>query len=155
MVQSCGQERVVHRGAERHEAVRCTVSRGTHDMGNDPKSTPLSRRQAAIAAKVHGATVHSGYLESTSAPQEAVAAEVARALLPFLTRDDGWLRISPTNDGETVYFKWKWTAGPYANHYVMAVYPAHEADQALALLARKMHAVDSREQKPVRDHYFH
>lgn len=124
-------------------------------MGNDPKSTPLSRRAAALAEEVHGATVHGGHLEPTGTPPQAVALEVARALLPFLTRDDGWLRISPTNDGQTVYFKWKWTGGPYANHYVMAVYPAHEAHQALRLLAGKMDAVDSGEKRPVRDHYFH
>lgn len=85
---------------------------------------------------------------------ETVPEGVARALVPFLTRDDGWLRVSPQDDGATVYFKWKWTAGPHANHYVMTVYPYAECADALLRLALKVDAVDRGEQVPVKDHYF-
>lgn len=123
-------------------------------MGPDPKSTSLSRHAAKVAAETRSAAVHSGHLELEGTPQEAMAVPVARALLPLLTRDDGWLRLSSTDYGDVVYYKWKWTRGPNANKYVMVVYPAGEADEAFRRLTLKVHAVDRGEQSAVKDHYF-
>jgi len=80
--------------------------------------------------------------------------EVAAALDFLLSRDDGWLRITPQEDGERVYWKWKWVAGPYVNHYVMVVYPKSQCGDAILRLALKVTAVDSGEKAPVKDHYF-
>lgn len=124
-------------------------------MGNDPQATRQSRQALAAAVSERQPTVCQEREESPIGTAETVGSAVARALLPLLTRDDGWLRVSPADDGETVYFKWKWTRGPYANHYVMTVHPHHEADQALAGLARKVDSVDRGKKRPVKDHYFH
>lgn len=124
-------------------------------MGHDPKPTRLSRNAARTAAENAPQSLLPGSLRLEGEGTEDLPRCVARAFLPFLTRDDGWLRISPTQDGKACYFKWKWTGGPHAGHYVMSVYPAHEADEALRGLAHKVHAVDSGEKPPVKDHYFH
>lgn len=123
-------------------------------MGRDPKPTAFSRKvEAALAAPGDGLLSGDGRPVPT-APTEVVSNEVARALIPFLGRSDGWLRLVPEHDGAAVYFKWKWTAGPHANCYVMTVYPYHEAAQALLSLAVKVDAVDSGKKAPVKDHYF-
>lgn len=123
-------------------------------MGNDPKPTKQSR-QAESRVRVDVGTVETAMEPmGPGAAAQADAGPVARALLPFLLRDDGWLRIVPQDDGATVYFKWKWTAGKHRDHYVMTVYPQFESGEALARLAAKVHAVDRGEQPPVKDHYF-
>lgn len=123
-------------------------------MGRDPRQTRQSReagRAAALARPSDGILRGGG---NATGPEAVASGEVATALLPFLLRDDGWLRIVPQEDGATVYYKWKWTGGKHVNHYVMTVYPASQCAEALRRLAAKMHAVDSGEQSPVKDHYF-
>lgn len=124
-------------------------------MGNDPQPTRAERQRARqqLVERATGVPAEPGGMAMEGT--EAVSTAVARALLPFLTRDDGWLRISAADDGDVVYFKWKWTRGPHANKYVMTVYPASEADEAMRALAIKVHAVDRGEKAAVKDHYFH
>lgn len=123
-------------------------------MGRDPKPSAHSRRAARAAVPSDGLIN-----EAVASQLEAARAEIGdkalcRLLLPFLLRDDGWLRIIPQDDGETVYWKWKYTGGKHVNHYVMVVYSALDSADALVSLARKIHAVDSGEKSPVKDHYF-
>lgn len=66
-----------------------------------------------------------------------------RPLLPFLTRDDGWLRAVPADAGRTVYLKWKWVAGHLCNRYVMVVGPMEEYEHLLDVLAQKMFLADA------------
>lgn len=123
-------------------------------MGRDPRQTPQSRAaQASLVPPGDG--VLSGLRgQSTEASPPDVDRAVAALLLPFLIRDDGWLRIVPQEDGATVYWKWKWTAGPYRNCYVMTVYPQAQSAESLRRLALKVDAVDSGIEPPVKDHYF-
>lgn len=123
-------------------------------MGRDPKPTPQSRaatRTVEKRSEVPPAEVYHGGGGSISSWGSPAA---ARALLGILIRDDGWLRVTPKEDGETVYWKWKWTAGPHVNHYVMVVYHSSESSEAITRLALKIDAVDRGEQTPVKDHYF-
>ena len=135
-------------------ALRARLERGVPLVGRDPRPTPQSRAvEAAAAAQRPSVLPRVGGTEAEAAPADG-AYSVARALIPFLTRDDGWLRITPQEDGATVYYKWKWTGGKHVNHYVMTVYPAAESAEALRRLAIKVDAVDSGVQAPVKDHYF-
>ena len=123
-------------------------------MGRDPKPTPQSRKVEASFASPGDGLLSGDGGPVPSPKEEVVSNEVARALVPFLGRSDGWLRLVPENDGTAVYFKWKWTAGPHANCYVMSVYPYHQAAEALLSLAVKVDAVDRGVKSPVKDHYF-
>lgn len=123
-------------------------------MGRDPKPTAHSRRAARPAVPSDGLLNETvtAFLERQGEKNGSPSME--RLLLPFLLRDDGWLRVTPHDDGETVYWKWKFTGGKHINHYVMVVYPAFKSAEALMMLAAKVDAVDSGEQSPVKDHYF-
>jgi len=123
-------------------------------VGHDPKPSPHSRSVERQLAASHVPVGMEGTLPLPADQAGDASRVVARHLLPFLLRDDGWLRVTPQDDGETVYFKWKWTAGKHVNHYVMSVYPASESAEALRVLAIKVHAVDRGEKAPVKDHYF-
>ena len=124
-------------------------------MGRDPQTTPQSRRAEVVSATGGGA-VPPPQLPSIAGGREEAGGNDgwAAALAALLTRDDGWLRVSPQDDGLTVYFKWKFTGGPHVNHYVMVVYPYTQCAEALSRLALKVHAVDCGKQRPVKDHYF-
>ena len=123
-------------------------------MGRDPKATRQDRAAELAASAGRGPVTPPVARDWPQQGAEVGRGSVEAALEPFLLRDDGWLRIVPQNDGATVYFKWKWTAGPHRDHYVMTVYPQHQATEGLARLAAKVDAVDSGKQPPVRDHYF-
>lgn len=123
-------------------------------MGRDPRPTPQSREAARREAQ---SDPSDGLLrEGGNTRDQASLADraVVQAMSPFLTRDDGWLRVVPQDDGLTCYFKWKFTGGPHVNHYVMCRYPYTESAEALARLARKVDAVDRGVERPVKDHYF-
>lgn len=123
-------------------------------MGRDPRPTPQSRaatRTVELESRAPAMEVYHGGGGSITGPASDSA---AAALFGLLTRDDGWLRISPKDDGATVYWKWKWTAGKHINHYVMAVYPASQSAEAVLMLAKKVNAVDTGVERPVKDHYF-
>lgn len=75
-------------------------------------------------------------------------------LATVLCRDDGWLRVVPDGDGKVVWWKWKFTAGHYAGHYVMVRGEQDQHTQSLKLLARKLRSVDHGESKPTRDSYY-
>jgi hypothetical protein len=123
-------------------------------MGRDPKPTAQSLAAARAARPSDGLlnAPQPSLLEMEGKETGRISLE--RLLLPFLLRDDGWLRVTPQNDGESVYWKWKYTGGKHANHYVMVVCPASQSGQALMMLAAKVDAVDCGEKAPVRDHYF-
>lgn len=123
-------------------------------MGKDPKSTPQSRTAERSALASSGRDVHDAATRVADEGAAALGAVVGPLLAPFLYRDDGWLRVTPKEDGETVYWKWKFTGGKHVNHYVMAVYPASQSAEALRRLAVKLHAVDCGIEAPVKDHYF-
>lgn len=123
-------------------------------MGRDPKPTPQSRAATRTVENDSRAPSVEVYHHGGGSISGAGSIEQANALLSLLVRDDGWLRVTPKEDGETVYWKWKWTGGPYVNHYVMVVYHCTQSGEAITTLARKVHAVDRGEQAPVKDHYF-
>lgn len=123
-------------------------------MGRDPKPSRREANRPGLEASAVGSSAAPGNLGMEMEGPPIVDKAVALALIPFLLRDDGYLRLIPQEDGATVYYKWKWSGGKYVNHYVMTVYPAAESAQALRGLAAKMHAVDRGEKRPVKDHYF-
>jgi hypothetical protein len=154
VILSCGQYREVMQSAPKRSEGALCAKKGVPLVGRDPKPTPLSKLIERTAATARPADVPPPRLQLESAFQEAGRDHVADALDSLLSRDDGWLRITPQNDGETVYWKWKWTAGKHINHYVMVVYPKSQSGDALLRLALKVHAVDRGEKIPVKDHYF-
>lgn len=75
------------------------------------------------------------------------------SLCALLTCDTGWLRVVPS-DGDLVYYKWKWTTGPHANHYVMVVGTVGEVSENLVLLERKKSQVEAGQRPATLDRYF-
>lgn len=71
----------------------------------------------------------------------------------MLTDDTGWMRISPAEGGKLVYLKWKWTAGPLSNRYVMAVGAPNEWPLLLDLLEEKKRAAEEGRGPSAADHY--
>lgn len=74
------------------------------------------------------------------------------ALQTIYTYDEGWQRTVSQNHGELVYFKYKWSRGPYAGGYVM--YRCDDLDYTAALwgLLRKIEAVYAGTLRPTPDH---
>lgn len=84
--------------------------------------------------------------------REALAAcRAIEALSALCMRVDGWLRIVSHNDGQTVYFKYKFTSKRWPNHYVMYVEREFAYGAALVGLLRKVEDVDLDLDKPVED----
>lgn len=123
-------------------------------MGRDPRPTAQDRRLSAVVATPERTLPEAELGGVAVEGAETIDRAVAALMLPFLLRDDGWLRIVPQDDGATVYWKWKWTAGPHRNCYVMTVYPQTQSAESLRRLALKVDAVDCGKEPPVKDHYF-
>lgn len=75
----------------------------------------------------------------------------AYVLAELLSRDDGWLRIVPHTLDNVVYFKWKFTRGPWNAHYVMSRVESWQIAYGLDLLLDKLHAVDEGTKRPTKD----
>lgn len=75
-------------------------------------------------------------------------------LAALLDRRDGWLRVVPDGDGKVVWWKWKFTTGPYAGFYVMVRGEQDRHIESLSTMARKLNAVDVGSSKPTRDSYY-
>lgn len=75
-------------------------------------------------------------------------------LYELLRRCDGWLRVSPADEGKTVYVKWKWTVGPLANRYVMAVGTPSELLHLFALVVEKAEDAETGRGPTSQDKYY-
>jgi hypothetical protein len=80
---------------------------------------------------------------------------IAKSLAKLLSYDEGWARFVPHVHDGTLFLKWKWSKGDYANHYVMAVVKEHELQFGLALLVDKVEDVVAGVANPVRDTPWH
>lgn len=87
------------------------------------------------------------YVSSLQARYEAAF----DALRDLYIRDDGWLRVIPQDAGKIVYYKWKFTAGPWRNHYVMYRDDENNPAKAFAALESKVHDVDVGTRRPALD----
>lgn len=67
------------------------------------------------------------------------------------TRDDGYLRVIPDGAGKSVYWKWKYTRGQWAGHYVMSVVSWYDPALALLLLRQKIDQVEVGLKRPAKD----
>jgi hypothetical protein len=104
--------------------------------------TPTPNGEPITGGTVHGA---SGGDDNRKA---------ACASLSYLfLRDDGWLRASP-KDGKTLYLKWKFTNGRWAQHYVMVVVDLWLWDWGVQLLEDKLNAVDAGIFRPSKDTWY-
>lgn len=123
-------------------------------MGRDPAATPQSKLAARAATDGDGVRVPAEASSVAGGSPQVERVSLGRILLPFLCRDDGWLRVTPHDNGDVVYWKWKWTRGPNTNRYVMVVYPQSQSADALLKLTAKIDAVDGGIESAVKDHYF-
>lgn len=88
---------------------------------------------------------------STGAARSTAAGETFQWLL---ARTDGWLRCIPAGDGKQNYFKWKFSSGPWAGHYVMYVSAAGDWSGGIIGLADKLIAVDEGRKRPAHDTFY-
>jgi hypothetical protein len=75
-------------------------------------------------------------------------------LVFFATEPSGWLRVTCSPDGDTIYLKWKWTAGTYQNKYVMAVVQSWQLPYGFALLYEKYWRVLDRGEGASEDRFY-
>jgi hypothetical protein len=96
---------------------------------------------------------HNGRPATAPSPHRADSATAfaGNPLLSLVTRDDGWLRIIPSRDSESVYIKWKFSHGTHAGYYVMCVVQYWQMGYGLNLLVDKLEAVEKGTFKPTRD----
>jgi hypothetical protein len=106
----------------------------------------------AMAASM-GVNSDNGSPASARSPHQpdSATAYAGNPLLSLVTRDDGWLRIVPARDSESVYIKWKFSRGPWSGHYVMTVVQYWQMGYGLALLVDKLDAADEGTFKPTKD----
>lgn len=74
-----------------------------------------------------------------------------QALFHLTHRGDGWLRVIPDEDKQTLWLKWKFTRGSWDQHYVMAKVQLERVEEGLQLLVHKLHMVDLGDKKPSKD----
>lgn len=72
----------------------------------------------------------------------------------LLIRDDGWLRVVPDGDGKVVWWKWKFVRGNHAGCYCMVRGFAHQHEEAMLILCKKLAYVDAGYERPTRDSYY-
>lgn len=98
-------------------------------------------------------SVHPGTDPTAPSPHNAGASTAAagKPLADLVTREDGWLRITPIRDSGTVFIKWKFTRGDWAGHYVMSVVQYWQMGYGLALLLDKLLAVEYGSLRPTKD----
>lgn len=77
--------------------------------------------------------------------------ELKGTLDRLASRDDGWLRIVPHPAEDRIYLKWKFTAGKWERHYVMAVVTMYQMPEGLMLLAHKVQEAEQGLLKPTLD----
>lgn len=123
------------------------------DPKGDVRTSIGGRGSTAVGAALNGGPLHRGH-SLAEAEQDENRRRGCSALSHLLLRDDGWLRISPAGDGKTVYLKWKYSRGPWRNHYVMAVGHIWAWDIAIELLERKVAEVDQGSRVPTKDTWY-
>lgn len=72
-------------------------------------------------------------------------------LTALSSRDDGYLRIIPDGARKAAYYKWKFTRGEWAGHYVMAVVSYYDPAMALLLVRQKIDQVELGIKRPAKD----
>lgn len=90
-----------------------------------------------------------------TSPSPHLAMDSARQLMYnlqwFMDHDGGWLRIVPQVDAHEVFFKWKFTTGPWAGHYVMSRTMHWQYAYGLEVLRQKVEEVEEGSRRPTRD----
>lgn len=86
--------------------------------------------------------------------REERVAEASKTFTLLLTRDDGWLRVVPHDDGQVQYWKWKFAHGKHRNHYVMYRVIVGDWTEGVLGLAQKLMEVDDGIRKPAYDSPF-
>lgn len=106
----------------------------------------LAAQSAPFAHPAHRDVVTTGTLESHRA-------YTLFALGVLVDRADGWLRVVPERDGNSVFIKWKFTHGLWDGHYVLAVTTRFSIAAGFATLLEKLEDVDRGRRRPTKDHY--
>lgn len=119
---------------------------------NDPTHAPSASARAARAAQ--NDDVPQAHQSSIVDPMAGTDHHGMLLMATLLDRRDGWLRVVPDGDGKVVWWKWKFTTGPFAGHYAMVRGEQDQHTEAMQVLARKLRAIDHGTSKPTRDSYY-
>lgn len=98
--------------------------------------------------------------EEASTPQGRIGyishkyGNLQQALFHLTHRGDGWLRVVPDDERQTLWLKWKFTRGKWERHYVIAKVQLERAEEGLQLLVHKLHMVDLGDKKPAVDRMY-
>lgn len=85
-------------------------------------------------------------------PHEYIGDGIAlHHLLALTTHPRGWLRFTSDGEGRQLYLKFKWNAGSWRGHYVMAVVQWWQIKWGLSLLCHKVDEVERGEKRPAKD----
>lgn len=123
--------------------------------GTDAAKPGVAKRSSRAADRAaREGQAKPGEVGNTSPPSKAPVQPGMTSLTTLLCRPDGWLRACPDGDSTLVYLKWKFTAGRWANHYVMVLVYYWQLDYGLSLLLDKIAAVDEGARRPTQDTYY-
>jgi len=92
---------------------------------------------------------------SFTSAREKVPTSTGELLERLSDRDDGWLRWVRKRDTDTIYAKWKFTAGRQHNTYIMVVGQTWQVRYILQLLLLKLDKYDSGDNSDLVEDTFH
>ena len=79
---------------------------------------------------------------------------VGHGLFALLSeRNDGVLKICPTENPMACYSYWRWSRGRWSGHYVCSLSSIYELGTALAVLRQRVEDVEMGNRKPTKDRY--
>jgi hypothetical protein len=84
-------------------------------------------------------------------PPRPFVLDMSEALQGLLMRGDGWVRMTATTLGETLYLKYKFTNGPHRGYYVMTVGTIDAIRELAHMLVEKVLKVDKGLLRPAKD----
>jgi len=136
-------------------------------MGDAPKPSAkrerLGRAERAAAQQRHAAQQQPlpDYTIQVDGPEALLAANqtaacyglgvALRAVLKG--RDDGVLKICPTDNPMLCYSYWRWSRGNWAGHYVCSLSTIYELAKGLANLQQQIAFVEAGIKRPTHDKY--
>ncbi len=126
--------------------------------------TKAERNDRGVLARSNGSGAASGITGGGAAGNGNVVVlaqggdeyrrQACSSLSHLFMRTDGWLRAIPSEDGKQLFLKWKFTRGPWEQHYAMSVVPVWQWDLGIGYLLDKLEAIDLGIRKPTKDTWY-
>ena len=127
--------------AKRHHSQHGGMTMSRKDRESRARQSS-DRRTPATHSGLDGRGLASRFGGSASSARQTLPTSAGELLSLISHRDDGWLRWVRKRDTDTIYAKWKFTAGRRHNTYIMAIGQVWQVEYILQLLLLKLQKYD-------------